>query len=128
MIHPLFISLAKRPRLFMEHADAYAALALAEAADWQVKWQHRAMVGTAAAVLVSLALGLAGVAALLVAALPLEAMPQPWLLVVVPLVALVLGLWLAWRARRMAPVPAFAALREQVSQDLATLKLLDEER
>ena len=74
-----------------------------------------------------LGLGLAGAAGLLAAALPLADMPQPWLLVAIPLVPLLASAALAWRLRQHPSRAAFAALRLQVAQDIATLKILDEE-
>ena len=128
MIHPIFITLAKQPRLFMEHADAYAELAMAEVDGLRGHWQRRAVLGVVAGVLVLMGVGLAGIAGLLYAVIPLPAMPEAWLLLVIPLVPLLIGLVLVWQVRQMAPHAAFATLREQVTQDLATLKILDEER
>ena len=128
MIHPLFLTLVRKPRLFLEHVDAYADLAIAEADGWRGHWQRRAAAFAAGGLLIVLGLGLAGVAGLLFAIVPLAAMPLPWLLGVIPLVPLLAGLALTWGARRMTPHAAFAALREQVSQDLATLRILEEER
>lgn len=127
MIHPAFITLAKRPTLLLEHADAYTDLASAELDEWGTRWKRRAMAGVAAAVLTAIGLLLAGTAGLLVAALPLQDMPMPWLLWAIPGAPLVVGLCLGCivlTAERPAP---FASLRQQVSQDLATLKLLDDE-
>ena len=50
-----------------------------------------------------------------------------WLLVVIPAVPLLLAALLAWRAHRLEKSPPFAALRQQMAQDLATLRILDEE-
>lgn len=128
MIHPIFITLAKQPRLFMEHADGYASLAMAEVDALRIHWQSKAVFGVVAGALVLMGVGLAGIAGLLYAVIPLSAMPQPWLLLAIPLVPLLIGLLLVWQVRRSAPHAAFSTLREQVSQDLATLKILDEER
>jgi cytochrome c-type biogenesis protein CcmH/NrfF len=74
-----------------------------------------------------LGLMLAGVAGLLAAALPWQTMPMPWLLWALPPVPLALAVLLAWRIRQQDLGSAFSSLREQMAQDLATLKLLDEE-
>ncbi|AOW12689.1 hypothetical protein LPB72_16870 [Hydrogenophaga crassostreae] len=127
MIHPAFIAFAKRPGLLLEHADAYTDLASAELDEWAARWKRHAVVCVAAAVLLALGLLLAGTAGLLLAALPLHAMPLPWLLWVIPGVPLLIGAGLgcsALAAKKQAP---FTALRQQVSQDLATLKVLDDE-
>ena len=127
MIHPLFITMAKEPGLFLEHADAYADLAVAELACWRSRLQQRATLTVAAVLLALLGLGLAGVAGLLAAALPLQAMPMPWVLWVLPMAPLLLAGILGWRVRQLDDGATFTTLREQVAQDLATLKILDEE-
>lgn len=127
MIHPLFITMAKEPGLFLEHADAYADLAVAELTSWRSQLQQRAMFAAAAALFALLGLGLAGVAGLLAAALPWQTMPMPWVLWALPLALLLLAAFLAWRAQQLGNDTAFSTLRGQIAQDLATLKLLDEE-
>lgn len=125
MIHPVFISIAKQPGLFLEHVDAYAELASAEADEWGQRWKQRAVLSAAAAVAFALGLALAGAAGLIVAAIPLQAMPMPWLLLAIPATPLLVGCALVWRVRSLARPVAFEALRQQVAQDLATLKILD---
>ena len=128
VIHPLFITMAKKPGLFLEHADAYADLAVAELACWRKRLQQRAMFTLAAVLCALMGLGLAGVAALLAAALPWQAMPMPWVLWALPLALLVLAAVLGWRVRQLDDDSPFTTLREQVAQDLATIKILDEEK
>lgn len=121
------MALARQPGLVLEHASAYLDLASAEMDEWGGQWKQRAALATAAAVLALLGLALAGVAGLLLAVVPLSSMPLPWLLVVIPLVPLLLAAGCAWRVRRLEKAAPFAALREQMAQDLATLRILDEE-
>lgn len=121
------MALARQPGLVLEHADAYVDLASAELDEWGTQWKHRAGLNSAGALLAVLALGLAGVAGIAVAVVPLAAMPMPSLLVVIPAVPLLLAALLAWRAHRLEHSPPFAALRQQMAQDLATLRILDEE-
>jgi uncharacterized membrane protein YqjE len=127
VIHPLFITMAKEPGLFLEHADAYADLAVAELACWRSRLQQRAMLAAVAALFALLGLGLAGVAGLIAAAIPWQAMPMPWVLWALPLALLLLAAFLGWRVRQLGDDAAFTTLREQVAQDLATLKILDDE-
>lgn len=127
MIHPLFITMAKKPGLFLEHADAYADLAVAELACWRSRLYQKATLTLAAILLAVLGLGLAGVAGLLAAALPLQTMPWPWLLWALPLIPLLLAACLGWRLQQSDDDTAFSQLREQIALDLATLKILDEE-
>ena len=127
MIHPLFIAMAKKPGLFLEHADAYADLAVAELACWRNRLQQRALLAAAGALFALLGLALAGVAGLIAAAIPWQSMPAPWVLWALPLALLLLAAFLGWRVRQLGDDAAFASLREQVAQDLATLKILDDE-
>lgn len=127
MIHPAFIALAKRPALLLEHADAYTDLASAELDEWGARWKRHAMASVAAAVLTAMGLFLAGTAGLLAAAIPLHEMPVTWLLWAIPGVPLVVGLGLGWFVLTADQPAPFSSLRQQVSQDLATLKLLDDE-
>lgn len=127
MIHPIFIAMAKNPGLFMEHASGYADLASAEIDTLTGGLKRRTLLAVASALLALVGLGLAGAAGLLVAALPLASMPQPWLLWAIPLFPLLLSAALAWRLKRLTERAAFEALRQQVAQDIATLKILDEE-
>ena len=128
MIHPLFITMAKEPRLFLEHADAYADLAVVELACWKNRLKQRATLTLVAVLLCVLGLGLAGVAGLLAAALPLQTMPLPWVLWALPSALLLLAAFFGWRVRQLQDDTPFATLREQMAQDVATLKLLDEEK
>lgn len=121
------MALARQPGLVLEHAGAYADLASAELDEWGGQWKSRASLGAAAALLAYLALALAGAAGLALAVVPLQAMPMPWLLAVIPSVPLLLAGVLAWRVRRLQQTPPFAALRQQLAQDLATLRILGDE-
>lgn len=127
MIHPVFITMAKNPGLFLEHANAYADLASAEVDTLTGGLKQRTTLTAASVLLAMLGLGLAGAAGLLAAALPLAAMPHPWLLWVIPSVPLLLSAALAWRLRQLRSNAAFETLRQQVAQDIATLKILDQE-
>ncbi len=127
MIHPVFITMAKNPGLFLEHASAYADLASAEVDSLTGGLKQRTTLAAASVLLALLGLGLAGAAGLLAAALPLAAMPHPWLLWAIPVVPLLLSAALAWRLRQLRARAAFETLRQQVAQDIATLKILDQE-
>lgn len=127
MIHPAFIALARQPGLVLAHVDAYADLAAAELDEWSTRWKRRARLKLAAAVFAGLAIALAGAAALLLAAVPVSAMPMPWLLAVVPAVPLLTAAALAWRAQALPDAPPFPELRQQLAQDLATLRILESE-
>ncbi|MGS5088923.1 phage holin family protein [Hydrogenophaga sp. A37] len=127
MLHPLFITLAKQPTLFTEHADAYADLALAEWQGVTDQLKSRALFWVTTAVLGLVGLMLLGTSLLLCAVVPLASMPMPWLLWAVPAVPLVGAVVFAWVAATRHDAPAFEALRAQWAQDMATLKILGEE-
>lgn len=126
MFHPLLRLLASHPDLVAEHLTAYAALAQAEAVQSGRGLRQRATLGACAVLALSLAVGLAGVALLLVAALPLAAMPRPWLLWAVPAGPLLASLLCALRARRLPPANALVRLREQWQADLQLLRVASE--
>lgn len=123
-LHPLFRTLATQPELLAEHAGAYFDLASAEAAQAAAQLRLRAALLVVAGVCAGLGLGLAGVALLLMAALPLAAMPAPWALLAVPALPLVLAVGLWWLQRRKRLDLSFALLREQVSLDRELLRQL----
>lgn len=121
MIHPLIRLLATRPEVLAEHFGAYAQLASAEAGEAAAQWRRQVLIITAMVLLLTLGLGLAGTALLLLAAVPVNGMPAPWLLATVPLapLALALGCWIALQQRPAGR--SFAQLREQVALDAALL-------
>lgn len=127
MIHPAFIAIAQQPSLVLDHAGGYADLASAEFDEWSAHTRRRAACGIASALLLLLGLVLGGVALLAIAVVPLASMPHPWLLAAVPLLPLLISAVLAWQLRRSQGLTPFATLREQVAQDLATLRILEAE-
>ncbi len=123
MIHPIFRLMATKPELLLDHLGGYAELVTAQARDGARAMRWQAVLATAAVVSLLLGLGLAGVSVLLVAAVPVDHMPRPWLLVALPT-----GLWvtaaLCWWGRRQASHGwSLSPLREQWHADAS---LLDE--
>jgi cytochrome bd-type quinol oxidase subunit 2 len=125
MIHPLLGKLATQPGLFAEHAGAYAELAAVEARQLGHRWRRQVLLALAAALMAALALGLAGVSALLAAALPVHTMPAPVVLVLLPALPLVMAALCAWWARGDGQAAGFALLREQLRADAQLLRELD---
>lgn len=121
MVHPMLKTLATRPELMAEHFGAYAELAAAEASEAALLWRGRVLWAVATGAFVLMALMLGGISLLLLGALPREAMPAPWLLALVPLLALALaaGCWVTLRSRPAAE--PFAQLRQQMALDAALL-------
>jgi hypothetical protein len=122
MMHPLFSTLITRPELLAEHVGAYIALARAEAGEASAALRARALLTGLMALGLLLGLGLGGVALLLYAVLPLQQMPRPWLLALVPAAPLLLAgaCWLG--LQRQTSQGAFQALRQQVAVDAALLR------
>lgn len=121
MFHPLIRLLASKPHLVAHHLGGYVELASAQAQEVaramqsRLVWSAAAMTGLGAGAL------LAGVALLIAAAVPLDGMPAPWLLVAVPAVPLLLGVF-CWAQARQRPVAwSLDIMREQLAADAALL-------
>lgn len=123
MIPPLLLRAATHPGLFADHLGAYAELAGAEAGVLGQRWLRCGALALGALVSGSLALGLAGVATLLVASVPLELMRAPWALWALPLLCAVISALCAWGVRASATAhSAFPLLRRQLEADAQLLR------
>lgn len=91
MTHPLLDLIANRPQLLADHAQAYGELMAAEVGAVSNAIARRAVLTLVGAVLLAIAVGLGGVAVMLWAALPVNSMVAPWVLIVVPLTPLAAG-------------------------------------
>ncbi|WP_395701501.1 hypothetical protein [Aquabacterium sp.] len=117
VIAPLLRLLAAPRQDLAAHLSDYAELAAADAGAAAAAWRRRSLLLGATVLCLLLAAGLGGMALLLVAVLPLSAMPQPWLLAVVPAVPLLAALTCAlmlWRQPVQAP---FAQLRQRLADE-----------
>ena len=122
MIHPFLKKLATEPNLFVEHASAYASLATLEVRALGLAWQRRATALAACAVLAILALAFSGLSLTLVAALPWQDMPAPWLLAVLPGTLWVASGALWWIGAREPLAPPFTHLRQQWAADAQLIR------
>lgn len=122
MIHPLLKVLISRPDLIADHVAGYGHLMAAQAGAAAAQMRTRALLAIAAGVGVALGLGLAGVALLVLAAVPLHEMPFPWLLAAVPGVPLVAGAICGVLMTRQPPGLSLDALRAQLAADAALLR------
>lgn len=105
------------------HAEAYVELAARELAQAARRWSVRAALLAAAAGLMLLAVGLAGVGLMLWAALPAEpAGPARWMLWALPSGIACIAAITAALASRLPASPAFVELRLQWRQDMALLR------
>lgn len=122
MLIPLFRLASRQPQLVAEHLEAYSALVASELGTVVVQWKQSATYR----VLGYLALGgatlLGAIATMLWAVVPVEAMNQPWLLVVVPLVPALIGVAALVNSAATPHSPAFAALRRQLAADAELLR------
>lgn len=121
MFHPLIRLLASKPHLVAHHLGGYVELASAQAQEVASALQSRLVWSAAAITGFSAGALLTGVALLIAAAVPLEGMPAPWLLVAVPAAPLLLGV-VCWLQARQRPVAwSLDIMREQLAADAALL-------
>lgn len=126
MIPRLLLRLTTHPGLFADHLGAYAELAATEADALGRRWRRRGAWALGALLGGTLAVGLAGVAVLLVAALPVQPMRAPWALWLVPLAFAGVAAICAWGARATAAdAAAFPQLRRQLDADAQLLREVD---
>ena len=121
MFHPLIKLLASKPQLLARHAGAYAELAALQAGEAMRSVRLRTLMAVGAGVALLVGTTLAGVALLLVAVVPLEQMPAPWLLLVAPAAPLLLAL-LLWTLRVRTPLSlTMGPLQAQWAADMQLL-------
>ncbi len=122
MRHPLLHLIATRPQLLAEHAGVYAELLAEDLGALSGAWRRRALLLAAGLCLLLTALVLAGVAALLWAALPSGQLQAPWALFTIPLLPLVSGFGCLRAARPPAGSAGFGNAGRQLQADLAMLR------
>lgn len=117
MLHPLYATVLGHPELIAEHVGNYAALIKLEAAQAGRGLGARIAAGVVAAIGLLLALGLAGVAAMLYG---MEGRYH-WTLVAVPAGSLLIGVVAGWIACRPVAFNGLAEVRAQFDEDLRAL-------
>lgn len=117
MLHPLYATVLGHPELIAEHVGNYAALIKLEAAQAGRGLGARIAAGVVAAIGLLLALGLAGVAAMLYG---MEGRFH-WTLAVIPAAALVVAAVAGWIACRPLAWDGLAEVRAQFDEDLRAL-------
>lgn len=123
MFHPLIRLIASKPHLLAQHLGGYADLAAAQAADAAQSLQRRLVLGAALAGCALVCAVMTGMSVLLVAVVPVSAMPAPWLLLVAPVLPGLAAAVLAWKLRGHGWTWSGAEWRAQF---MADLQLLDE--
>lgn len=121
MIHPLLKVLVTRPEWLVEHAQAYAELAAEQAGAVSSAWTRQALLLVLGLVLLTLGLGLTGVAVMLWAVVGELPPPRLTLLWVTPAMPLALGLVCVLSGLQQRPAPAFEGLKRQWQADLDLL-------
>lgn len=122
MRQPLLRLAADQPPRLVEHLLAYGELAGDELEQAASRWQRHLAWQLAALALAAIALALAGVAALLWAALPPGAISAPQALWQVPLLPALAALLCLLADRRRPDGPRFTRLREQLAADAQSLR------
>ena len=121
-LHPVLRLFFEHPQLAAEHAAAYAALFAEDGAVAAARLQRSLVLKLAACACAAIAATLAGVGAMLWAALPAASMTYAWVLAAVPVLP-ALAAACAWMAAPSDAVAApFAALRRQVLTDIAWVR------
>ncbi|MBP6645878.1 MAG: hypothetical protein KA207_08470 [Burkholderiaceae bacterium] len=110
---------ASQPHLLLAHASSYAAL-VREQGDRSLSLLCQRVYWLALAY-ASFVVGatLVGVALMLWIAVPQSSIHLPWLLALVPSVALLVGMWAMLLAKRISPMPLWSVLQKQLDEDLA---------
>jgi uncharacterized membrane protein YqjE len=121
MIHPLFRLIAAEPQMVADHLGGYCALLGDELRSMSTHWARRLVLQIASVMLLTLALGLAGVAVMLWALMP-SAVQVAWVLIVVPLVPVMAALLCHWAARSATTLASFSAMRRQLDADVQMLR------
>lgn len=122
MLHPVLRLLATRPQLLVEHAEAYAALASAEAGAAALAARRTVVLGATVASGLIVATVLGGVALMLWAALPVVSATHVWVLWTVPAVPLLVALVALALQQSGRGAGSFVVLRQQLQTDMDLLR------
>lgn len=122
MLHPLIRLLATRPHLLAEHLGGYAHLLRVQVDEALGLAKVRTVLLTGLAAGAVIGTGLAGVAVMLLAVIPINQMPAPWALAVAPALP-IMGAGLCWwLLGRQPQMMSLDLLRDQLSADAALLQ------
>jgi hypothetical protein len=119
MIHPVIKLIATRPDLLAEHAVGYGALFAAQAGEAAAQLRRNIVYAIVAMVCGGVGVGFAGTALLLVAALPLDGMPAPWALIVIPIVPLGIAAGCLFALKSQPAAWSMDSIKEQLDADRA---------
>ncbi len=128
MLSHLIHLLTAETGLVAEHAAAYAELAAVESAQAATAFRRRVLLQAVSLLLFMVALACGLMALLLLAVIPLTAMPAPWALIVVPLLPCVAAVWVRLGLQRQRAIAPFAVLRRQIELDVGMLRQPEQSR
>ncbi len=128
MLSHLIHLLTAETGLVAEHAAAYAELAAVESAQAATAFRRRVLLQAVSLLLFMLALACGLMALLLLAVIPLTAMPAPWALIVVPLLPCVAAVCVRLGLQRQRAIAPFAVLRRQIELDVGMLRQPEQSR
>ena len=126
MFSQLFRLATREPEILADHVEAYSELIAGELQTAAARWQRQAtlrVLGYASFVVAGL---LIAMALMLWAVVPVTAMNEPWVLLVVPLVPAIVGLWASRSARTGMGAEPFVTLRREWAADREMLRELSE--
>ena len=126
MFTQLFRLATHDPEILADHIEAYSELIAGELNTAASRWKRRVALGALAYASFAVTGLLVAMALMLWAAIPVERMSEPWVLVVVPLVPAVFGLWASISARAAAVTRTFVTLRRQWAADREMLREVNE--
>jgi cytochrome bd-type quinol oxidase subunit 2 len=121
-MHPLFALLVTRPKLLIDHAQAYAALFHEEFCLARTSWQMRFLWQAVALFCLSATVVLGGVSLMLWAVTPIDEIHAMWALFVAPLLPLAIAAVCIRLVRQQSQNEEFANLTRQIKADLALLR------
>jgi uncharacterized membrane protein YqjE len=121
VLHPLIRLLATRPHLLAEHLGGYAHLLSVQVDDALALAKVRTVLVAGLAAGAVIGTGLAGVAVMLLAVIPVDQMPAPWALVVAPALPIIGASLCWWLLLRQPQLLSLDVLRDQLAADAALL-------
>ena len=122
MLHALLRLIRTEPQLAADQVEAYARLVGAELGSTAITLKRRLLLLALGWGCIAATMMFGGAALMLWGALPHEAMPVPWLLLLVPALPAVVGVSALAAAPSQPVAHAAQVIREQVALDMAALR------
>ena len=126
MFTQLFRLATREPEILADHVEAYSELIVGELSTAASRWRRRVVLGVVGYVSLLVAGLLFAVALMLWAVVPVTTMNEPWVLLGVPLVPAIFGLWASISARNGTDAETFVTLRRQWAADREMLREVSE--